>query len=88
MKDTNEIIGLIAGIFTSSALVPQLVTTIKKKKAQDMSALLFLVMLTGNALWTYYGIQKSDFPIIATNIFSVLLNTIMLFLKFKYRKNK
>lgn len=87
MKNSNEIIGLIAGIFTSSALVPQLVTTIKKKKAQDMSALLFLVMLTGNALWTYYGFTKSDFPIIATNIFSVTLNTIMLILKYKYRKN-
>lgn len=88
MKDINEIIGLIAGIFTSSALVPQLVTTIKKKKAQDMSALLFIVMLTGNALWTYYGIKKDDFPIIATNIFSILLNTIMIYLKIRFRNNK
>ncbi len=88
MKDTNEIIGLIAGIFTSSALIPQLVTTIKKKKAQDMSALLFIVMLTGNALWTYYGVKKDDFPIIVTNIFSVLLNTTMLSLKFRFKNNK
>lgn len=88
MKDTNEIIGLVAGIFTSSALVPQLVTTIKKKKAQDMSFLLFVIMLTGNALWSYYGFKKDDFPIISTNIFSILLNSTMIILKYRYKDNK
>ncbi|KAA6437032.1 hypothetical protein FEM33_20130 [Dyadobacter flavalbus] len=85
--DFIEVLGLAAGICTSSAIIPQLVTTIKKKKASDVSALMFIVLLTGNALWVYYGIDKKDIPIISTNIFTLLLNIAMLFLKVKYKKN-
>ncbi|GGB83728.1 SemiSWEET family sugar transporter [Dyadobacter sediminis] len=86
--DFIEGLGLAAGICTSSAIIPQLVTTIKKKKASDVSALMFIVLLTGNALWVYYGVDKKDIPIISTNIFTLLLNIAMLFLKVKYKKNE
>jgi len=85
--DFIEGLGLAAGICTSSSVIPQLVTTIKKKKASDVSALMFIVLLTGNALWVYYGIDKKDIPIISTNIFTMLLNIVMLYLKVKYKKN-
>lgn len=79
-----EILGFVAGICTSAASVPQIVTTIKKKKAQDVSPFMFIILLTGNCLWVYYGFDKSDFPIIATNILAVLLDITMLVLKSKY----
>jgi MtN3 and saliva related transmembrane protein len=79
-------LGLAAGICTSSSLIPQLVTTLKKKKASEVSLIMFLVLFAGNSLWIYYGIEKKDIPIISTNIFSLLLNIAMLFLKFKYSK--
>ena len=82
-----EGVGLLAGICTSSAVIPQLVTTVKKKKASEVSTLMFIVLMTGNALWVYYGIDKKDVPIIATNIFTVCLNIAMLFLKYKYKNN-
>ena len=85
--DFIEGLGLAAGICTSSSIIPQLVTTIKKKRASDVSALMFIVLLTGNALWIYYGIDKKDIPIISTNIFTLLLNIMMLYLKVKYKKN-
>jgi MtN3 and saliva related transmembrane protein len=85
--DFIEGVGLLAGICTSSAVIPQLVTTVKKKKASEVSTLMFIVLLTGNALWVYYGIDKKDIPIIATNIFTICLNIAMLFLKYKYKDN-
>jgi MtN3 and saliva related transmembrane protein len=85
--DFIEGLGLAAGICTSSAVLPQLVTTIKKKKASEVSALMFIVLLTGNALWVYYGIDKKDIPIISTNIFTLVLNIAMLILKFKFKKS-
>jgi len=85
--DFIEGVGLLAGICTSSAVIPQLVTTVKKKKASEVSTLMFIVLMTGNALWVYYGIDKKDVPIIATNIFTVCLNVAMLFLKYKYKDN-
>ncbi len=83
--DFIEGLGLVAGICTSSAIIPQLVTTIKKKKASDVSMLMFIVLLTGNTLWVYYGFDKKDIPIIVTNLFTICLNVAMLFLKIKYK---
>lgn len=83
-----EILGLVAGVCTSGSIFPQVVTTIKKKKAGDVSIFMFIVMLTGNALWIVYGISKSDLAIICTNILALALNIIMLILKVKYKDNK
>lgn len=80
-------LGLIAGVCTSASLIPQLVKTLKTKKAQDVSLFMFIVLLLGNGLWIYYGAHKSDIAIIATNIFSLLLNIVMLFLKYKFKDN-
>jgi hypothetical protein len=49
---------------------------------------MFGVLLIGNALWVYYGFAKSDLPIIATNILSVILDIVMLLLRFKYQRSK
>ena len=80
-------LGLAAGICTSSSVIPQLVTTIKKKRASDVSIFMFIVLFIGNGLWVYYGIDKEDVPIISTNIFSLLLNMVMLYLKVHFGKN-
>ncbi len=84
--ESTEILGLVAGVCTSAASLPQIITTIKTKKAADVSPFMFIVLLTGNSLWVWYGFIKSDFPIIATNIVSIILSGVMLYLKFKYHK--
>jgi len=65
-------------------MLPQLIKTVKKKEASDLSAYIFIMLIVGTGLWAYYGVLKNDIPIIATNIFSVILNAIGLFLKFRY----
>jgi len=84
----DQIIGIIAGVFTSASLLPQLIKTIKEKEAKSLSALMIIVLVTGNSLWIYYGFLKSDMPIIATNIFSDLVNLTLLFFSIKYKKEK
>ena len=66
----TQVIGLAAGVCTSTSLVPQVIKTIKEKKAEDVSLVMLLVLATGIILWIVYGIKKNDFPIIATNAFS------------------
>ena len=85
--DFMEIVGIVAGLCTSSSIIPQLVKTVKTKKAGDVSLIMFIVLLTGNSLWVYYGIDKGDVPIIATNILSILINVAMLVCKFRYKGN-
>lgn len=82
----TQIIGIAAGIFTSSSLLPQLIKIIKEKKVEDLSTVMFVALILGVALWIVYGIIKEDFPIIITNCFSFLLNIAILILRFKYKK--
>ena len=82
----TEVIGIAAGVLTSTSLVPQVVKTIKEKKAEDVSLLMLVVLGTGIALWIVYGIKKNDIPIIATNAFSLLVNITMVILGIKYKK--
>lgn len=83
-----EVLGIVAGLCTSASVIPQLIKTIRTRKAADVSVFMFIVLLTGNSLWVYYGADKGDVPIIATNILSILLNIAMLFFKFKYKGNE
>lgn len=80
------IIGIIAGVFTSTSLLPQLIKILKEKKVDDLSMTMFLSLLIGIMLWVVYGLLRDDWPIIVTNSFSVLLNLFILVLKFKYSK--
>ena len=82
----TQIIGLTAGVFTATSLVPQVVKTIKEKKAEDVSLVMLIVLGTGIALWIVYGIKRNDLPIIVTNSFSLLVNIVMVMLRIKFRK--
>lgn len=82
----TQIIGLAAGVCTATSLLPQVIKTIKEKKAEDVSLIMLLVLGVGIALWIVYGIKRNDLPIIATNAFSLLVNITMVFLRIKYNK--
>ncbi len=84
MEINETLVGIVAGILTSTSVIPQLVKTIKEKKAEDSSPVMFIVLFSGTSIWAYYGVLKDDLPIIITNTFSSLITAIMLILKFKF----
>jgi MtN3 and saliva related transmembrane protein len=81
-----EIIGLAAGICTAVSLFPQIIKVIREKKSEDISLFYLLVLLVGLGLWTYYGFLRKDLPIIATNMFSMVLNITMIGLGIFYKR--
>lgn len=86
--DLPLIIGIVAGLFTTFAIIPQIVRTWKTKEVKDVSIGMFLILITGVSLWFVYGILKSDIPIMVTNGISVLLNLVMLYFIIIYSKKK
>lgn len=86
--DLLPVLGITAGIFTSTSLLPQLIKIIKEKKVEDLSLTMFISLLIGVSLWIVYGILRKDLPIILTNSFSVMLNIIIVILRYKYKRNK
>lgn len=81
-----EVIGFIAGIFTTIAVLPQLIKSWQTKKVSNVSPVMFAILMIGVGLWVVYGVLKSDSPIILTNGTSFLLNTLMLILMLRYKK--
>jgi len=84
--DWTQIIGLAAGVCTAVAVLPQIIKTIRKKKAEEVSLVMLFVLMTGIILWIVYGFQKNDFPIIATNFFSLAANITMTILRITYHR--
>jgi MtN3 and saliva related transmembrane protein len=84
--DGTQIIGIAAGICTSISLLPQLIKIIRQKKAEDISLFYLILLLSGLILWIWYGIRREDIPIIATNVFSCLLNVAIIITGSRYKK--
>lgn len=83
--DSKFYIGVIAGTLTAISAIPQIIKVIKEKKAQNVSPVMFMVLLTGNGTWFYYGLLIDDLPIMITNAFSFLLDLVMIFLNYKFK---
>lgn len=84
----KQIIGIAAGVLTASSLIPQVIKSVKEKKASDVSIFMFIILMGGNSLWTWYGIILKDLPIVITNAFAFLMDMTMLVLKFRYGDRK
>ena len=63
-----EIIGYIAGFFTSIPLFPQIYKSYKTKSTKDLSSLFILFEIIGSTLWITYGFLNSDVPLLISSI--------------------
>lgn len=82
-----DIVGFTAGIFTTSASVPQIIKFIRTKKTRDVSTMMNCALFIGISLWGTYGYLISSIPMLVTNSISLCTIGIILYLKFKYRNN-
>ncbi len=85
MVNVEQIIGIVASACTAIAAIPQLLKLLKEKKADDISLVMLLTLITGLSLWVAYGILKSDWIIIISNSVSLLLNITVLILVAKFK---
>ena len=81
---SSEILGLVAGFFTTFAVVPQIMRVYKLKSAREISIIYNTTMLLGILIWLVYGIVLGLVPIIIWNIIGALLIVLLLLAKLKY----
>ena len=86
--EMTQWVGIGAGILTAFSMLPQLIKVIKEKKAEDISIVMVLVLIGGLIMWIVYGVMKEDWPLIITNSFSVLVNSLLLIFRIKYNGTK
>ena len=82
-----EFFGYFAAILTTAAFLPQLIKTLKTKKADDVSLITLIMFICGVASWIIYGYKISSFPILMANIITFILNLFILVSKIYYEKN-
>lgn len=82
----ENILGIIAGVFTSVSMIPQLIKVIKEKNADELSWIMLLVLISGLSLWVWYGFIKDELPIILSNSFAVIVNITLLICYMIYKK--
>ena len=87
MNSVNiEFFGYFAAILTTAAFLPQLIKTLKTKKAEDVSLLTLIMFICGVGFWILYGFKISSSPILIANIITLILNLFILISKVFYSK--
>ena len=81
-----EFFGYFAAILTTLAFLPQLIKTIKTKKAEDVSLVTLIMFLTGVLSWIIYGYKILSMPILIANIITFILNLLILIFKITFSK--
>ena len=76
--------GYAAALCTRGAYVPQVIRVWRTRSTGDISLKMFLVLVTGLALWLTYGIWKGEIPLIAANSTTLVLASTILFFKLKH----
>jgi len=87
MTDTIiQVTGIMAGSITAFSTLPQVIKIIKEKKVEAISIWMLILLITGLGFWALYGFLKDDIFILVTNLFSLLVNFILIGLRIKYKK--
>ncbi len=88
MEINENILGTVAGVLTSVAMLPQLIKVMKEKNAEDLSLVTLMVLIVGLSLWVWYGILKEEWPIILSNGFAVMVNLTLLVCTIVFKKKE
>ena len=83
-----EYLGIVAGLLTTFAIVPQIIRIYKLKSAHEISLIFNSCLLSGIIIWLAYGIVLGLVPLIVWNSIGIVLNGWLLFAKFKYGREK
>jgi MtN3 and saliva related transmembrane protein len=80
----TTLIGLLAAACTTGSFLPQVIRAWRTRSTRDVSALMFILLVTGNALWLLYGALIGDLPLVVANLITITLVAIILVLKLRY----
>ena len=79
-------IGLIAGLLTTMAFIPQVWKIYRTKSGKDISARMFSLFSAGVVLWLIYGILLESMPLILSNAVTLVLSLTIIALKVRYSR--
>jgi MtN3 and saliva related transmembrane protein len=70
----SEVFGFVAGLGTTFAAVPDLITMFRRRSSLGMNPRMAAILGIFQILWIYYGLLISSRPVILWNVIAVLIN--------------
>jgi len=77
------VVGTAAALLSITSFAPQIVKIWKEKDASSVSLRTYVVTVTGFACWIAYGLLIQAWPVVVSNIASLLMSGAVLVLKWR-----
>ena len=87
MTDMVDAIGYAAGFFAMVTFCPQIVKTLRTRKADDISLLMLLLTLATNILYVIYGMLLELYPVVIMIGIMTCLVVVQIALTLKYNRD-
>jgi MtN3 and saliva related transmembrane protein len=82
----TEVIGFIAACLTTLAFIPQAYHSWSTRDLSGISLPMYSLFSLGVFFWLIYGLMITSWPIIIANIITLILASVVLFLKIKSKQ--
>ena len=74
-------IGFVAAVLTTFSFLPQAVLTLKTRKTDEISLIMYLMLNLGIVCWLVYGLILDDLALILANSVTLLFSLPILLVK-------
>lgn len=84
--NTPDLIGYVSAFLTTLAFVPQAHQSWKTRDLSGVSLPMYSMFSLGVLGWFIYGVMINSWPIIVANSITLILATMVLYLKVKHKE--
>lgn len=77
-------LGFVATTLTTAAFVPQALKTLRSRDTRGISLGMYVIFTVGLCFWLAYGIVLGSWPMILSNIVTLVLAALILALKIRH----
>jgi MtN3 and saliva related transmembrane protein len=81
-------LGFVAAVFTTVAFIPQVLMVWRQRAAPGVSAGMYIIFVAGIALWLWYGLLLSSWPLIIANSLTLLQASSILAMKLAFERKR
>ena len=79
-----NLVGTAAALCSMTSFVPQVVKIWRERDASSVSLRMYVVTVTGFALWITYGVMLGSWPLVGSNSVCLALSAAILVLKLRF----
>jgi MtN3 and saliva related transmembrane protein len=84
----SEVVGIVAGLGTTCAALPDLITMFKRHSSSGMNPTMAAIMGIFQIVWVYYGLLIVSRPVVVWNVIAIVINLLSVWAYYHFRAPK